>query len=237
MISTLTTVSPKFRAAATAAAACDFDDDGYPEIYVANDVSDNAMFRNRGHGRFQDVSHSAWVADYRGAMGLGIGDWDGDLDFDIFVTHWISEENTLYVKEEGDFLFRDAAEETSLGPPSRMQIGWACDFADFDCDGRPDIAYYGEPKELVVQYNQGTNGWSAPKRWPLEDSQLTPNGLSTGDLNGDERPDLILLDINMPGMNGQQVTHLVTAEHLPTRIVLLTGYDDVEQAIHAAEPR
>ena len=42
-----------------------------------------------------------------------------------------------------------------------------------------------------------------------------------------------ILDVNMPGMNGQQVTHQVTSEHLPTRVVLLTGYDDIEQAIHA----
>jgi DNA-binding NarL/FixJ family response regulator len=47
------------------------------------------------------------------------------------------------------------------------------------------------------------------------------------------KPMVAIVDINMPGMNGQQVTHLVTAEHLVTRVVLLTGYDDVEQAIHA----
>ena len=47
------------------------------------------------------------------------------------------------------------------------------------------------------------------------------------------RPMVAVVDINMPVINGQQVTHMVTSEHLPTRIVLLTGYDDVEQAIHA----
>ena len=64
---------------------------------------------------------------------------------------------------------------------------------DLNSDGRPDIAYYGEPKELVVQYNQGTNGWSAPKRWPITVGQLTPNALTSGDLNGDGRRDLVLL--------------------------------------------
>src|SRR6185436_12973086 len=58
------------------------------------------------------------------------------------------------------------------------------------------IAYYGEPKELVLQYNQGTNGWSSPKRWPIEDGQLTPNALISGDLNGDHRTDLLLLGEN-----------------------------------------
>lgn len=64
---------------------------------------------------------------------------------------------------------------------------------DLNSDGRPDLAYYGEPKELIVQYNEGTNGWGAPKRWPLDDGQLTPNALSAGDLNGDQRTDLLLL--------------------------------------------
>jgi len=47
------------------------------------------------------------------------------------------------------------------------------------------------------------------------------------------QPMVAILDVNMPGLNGQQVTHQVTSEHLPTRVILLTGYDDIEQAIHA----
>ncbi len=77
------------------AAWCDFDEDGWPDLYVANDVSDNVMFRNLGNGKFEDLSHAALVADYRGAMGLGVGDWDNDEDMDIFVTHWIAQENAL----------------------------------------------------------------------------------------------------------------------------------------------
>ena len=65
--------------------------------------------------------------------------------------------------------------------------------ADLNGDPRTDLAYYGDPKELVVQYNEGANGWSAPKRWPIEDGQLGPNALTTGDVNGDGRKDLLLL--------------------------------------------
>src|SRR6266852_4297 len=79
--------------------------------------------------------------------------------------------------------------------------------ADLNGDGRPDVAYYGEPKELVVQFNQGTNGWSAPKRWPLEDGQLSPNALSAGDLNGDGRPDLVLLAENHLYLLAQKEDH------------------------------
>jgi DNA-binding NarL/FixJ family response regulator len=48
------------------------------------------------------------------------------------------------------------------------------------------------------------------------------------------KPSIVLLDVNLPGMNGQQITHQVTQEKLPSRIVLMTGYDDIEQALHAA---
>jgi hypothetical protein len=68
---------------------------------------------------------------------------------------------------------------------------------DLNHDKRPDIAYYGEPKELVVQYSLGTNGWSFPKRWPIEDGVLSPNALTTGDLNGDGLPDIVLLGETM----------------------------------------
>lgn len=64
---------------------------------------------------------------------------------------------------------------------------------DLNGDGRPDLAYYGEPKELVVQYNEGDNKWSMAQRWPIDDGQLSPNGLAAGDLNGDSRTDLVLL--------------------------------------------
>jgi hypothetical protein len=78
---------------------------------------------------------------------------------------------------------------------------------DLNGDGRPDIAYYGEPKELIVLYNEGTNGWSAPKRWPIEDGQLSPNALCTGDLTGHGRTDLLLLADNCIYLLAQQADH------------------------------
>ncbi|HAB18803.1 MAG TPA: VCBS repeat-containing protein [Verrucomicrobiota bacterium] len=65
--------------------------------------------------------------------------------------------------------------------------------ADLNGDGKPDLAYFGEPKELIVQFNQGTNGWSQPRRWPLDDGALDYNALTTGDVNGDGKTDLLLL--------------------------------------------
>jgi hypothetical protein len=79
--------------------------------------------------------------------------------------------------------------------------------ADLNGDGRPDIAYYGDPKELIVLYNQGTNGWSPPKRFQIEDGQLSPNALATGDLNGDGRTDLVLLAENCVYFLAQSPDH------------------------------
>lgn len=127
---------------------CDFDLDGRPDIYVANDVSDNAMFRNAGRGRFEDVSHQALVSDYRGAMGLAVGDYDSDGDFDIFITHWIAQENALFwnmlrngpgITGPPELRFADIADMLGLGQKALNVIGWGTSFFDFDNDGQLDL--------------------------------------------------------------------------------------------------
>jgi len=67
---------------------------------------------------------------------------------------------------------------------------------DLNGDGRPDIAFYGDGKDLEVIYNQGTNGWSDPERWHMENGRTDANALVDGDLNGDGRTDLVLLGDN-----------------------------------------
>ncbi len=107
----------------------DLDDDGWLDLYVANDVSDNALYRNNGDGTFADISHEAWVSDPRGAMGLATGDWDNDLDQDIFVTHWIAQENALYVNLKGNI------------PAPPVADGAPTDVAAADAtDNRTDVA-------------------------------------------------------------------------------------------------
>jgi tetratricopeptide (TPR) repeat protein len=152
------------------AAWADFDLDGWPDLYVANDVSDNAMYHNRGDGTFRDVSHSAWVADYRGAMGLAIGDWDDDGDFDIYITHWMAQENALYENQKGKVAssgaepmhFVDAADQRGLGQIALDFVGWGTEFLDYDNDGRLDLLVVNgstfqredDPSLLVPMRNQ-----------------------------------------------------------------------------------
>ncbi|HSY43855.1 MAG TPA: VCBS repeat-containing protein [Candidatus Acidoferrum sp.] len=68
--------------------------------------------------------------------------------------------------------------------------------ADFNGDGRPDIAFYGDTKDLEVIYNEGTNGWSDPKRWHIDDGSMDANALVQGKLNGSDRTGLALLGDN-----------------------------------------
>ena len=129
------------------AAWCDFDEDGWLDLYVANDVSDNALYRNLGNGKFSDISHTTWVADPRGAMGLAIGDWDNDGDFDIFITHWIAQENALYSNmrigvrgvKPGRIVFMDIADQVGLGQISLDFVKWGTSFFDYDNDGKSDL--------------------------------------------------------------------------------------------------
>lgn len=99
----------------------------------------------------------------------------------------------------------------------------AMSVTDLNGDGRPDIAYYGEPKELVVLYNEGSGNWSTPKRWAIEDGQLTPNALTADDLNGDGRTDLVLLAENNVHLLAQREDHsLSEPEKIPVSGVVMS---------------
>ena len=132
------------------AAWVDFDEDGWPDLYVANDVSDNVLFRNLGNETFEEISHRALVADYRGAMGIAVGDWDGDTDLDMFITHWVAQENALYANRHADLTqrptptptilqFMDVADRYGVGQIALDYIGWGTSFFDYDNDGRLDL--------------------------------------------------------------------------------------------------
>lgn len=97
----------------------DFDDDGWLDLYVANDISDNAFFHNTG-GKFEDISHPALVADYRSAMGLAVGDHDRDGDDDLFISHWIAQENALYDNTWANFNLKSAAPDVR-GPSNQIR--------------------------------------------------------------------------------------------------------------------
>ena len=126
----------------------DLDDDGWLDLYVGNDVSDNLLYRNRHDGSFADISHSSRLADYRSSMGIAIGDWNGDGRQDVFLTHWLAQGNALYdnvpplgprTAKSSPVSFVDESDRYGLGQISLDFIGWGTSFLDYDLDGKLDL--------------------------------------------------------------------------------------------------
>ena len=121
----------------------DFDNDGWPDLYVANDSVPNLMFQNNRDGTFSNVSLISGTAlseegVAQSGMGIGVGDYDRNGYLDIFVTNFARDTNTLY-RNEGNLFFVDATGLSGMGEVSRRYLGWGTDFADFDNDGLQDI--------------------------------------------------------------------------------------------------
>lgn len=121
----------------------DYNEDGYPDIYVANDAVANHLFMNRGGGKYEEVGLSAGVSHNEfgraeGSMGLATGDINGDGKMDLFVTNYSHETNTLYIHSGGDH-FADRTDQAFPGRPSYPYLSWATRFMDLDLDGDEDL--------------------------------------------------------------------------------------------------
>ena len=121
----------------------DFNADGWMDIYVANDETANQLWRSKGDGTFEDValmSGAAYNADGQAEAGMGVtaGDFDGDGDEDLFLTHLTQQTNTLYLND-GSGEFRDASNRFGLGSVSAAYTGFGSRWFDFDHDGWLDL--------------------------------------------------------------------------------------------------
>jgi hypothetical protein len=123
--------------------AFDADGDGDLDLYVANDSDANYLYRNEGDGTFKETGLWSGAAfDANGAaqagMGVAVGDVDGDANLDIFVTNFAEDFSTLYVGE-GDGFFRDASNDSGVGPATYGPLSWGAVLADLDNDGDQDL--------------------------------------------------------------------------------------------------
>ena len=121
----------------------DYDDDGYVDIFVANDAVANFLYHNKRDGTFEDVTLSSGTGYDRNGrpqscMGTDFGDYDRDGKLDLIVTNLEFETHTLY-RNKGDGTFEDSTHETGLGPATFYYAGWGTKFLDFDNDGFQDL--------------------------------------------------------------------------------------------------
>ena len=199
----------------------DFDNDGWPDIYVACDMTPSLLFRNKHDGTFEERGVEAGVAynfdgRLQAGMGVAVADYDRNGFLDIAKTNFSGDLISLYKNEDGRF-FTDAAQQAGLN--SRQLLGWGTAFLDVDEDGWPDLitanghvypevdhpSASGHPlvgdhylqKSLLFR-NLG-NGHFRDITEQAGEGFATPRparGLAIGDLDGDGRPEIVIVNMN-----------------------------------------
>ena len=199
------------------AVSADFDNDGWPDLYVACDMTPSLLFRNRGNGTFEERGEAAGVAfnadgRLQAGMGVAVGDFNNDGFLDLAKTNFSGDLTSLFLNEDGKF-FTDVSAQAGLG--ARQLLGWGIAFVDLDDDGWRDLLtvnghVYPEVENSRVgdRYRQETLLFRNLGHGKFMDltakggpALLTPRvsrGLALGDLDNDGRPEAVILNMNDP---------------------------------------
>ena len=198
-------------------AASDLDGDGFVDLYVANDSTENRFYRGKGDGTFVDATLLSGTGVDRfgrteASMGIAVGDVNGDGKPDLFVTGFDDESDTLYMNL-GARGFEDRTAAAGLEAATMLPVGFGCVLEDFDLDGDLDLAITnGHIIDNIQLYNDGKTYAQRALLFrndgkgrfePIDGGDLTRTpfvgrGLYTGDLDGDGLPELVLTQCNGP---------------------------------------
>ena len=230
----------------------DLDDDGSPDIYVANDLNINLLFHNRGDGTFEDYSLLSGIGVNRegrpeAGMGLAVGDIDGDLDADLAVTNFDVETNTLY-RNLGAMSFEDISSGSGFGLPSFNQLAFGIAAIDLEQDGDLDFYFanghiFEHPHRENVSFRQrdqillgdGAGKFTELRCSELDERRTVGRGLAVADMDNDGDTDLALQecggpfrllenDVNSAGWSGSQLHgRAPNTEGLGARVTLSTS--------------
>ncbi len=193
-------------------AFADFDDDGWTDVFVANDNSEQQLFRNLGNGKFEDVALAAGAAfddkgKYFSGMGVDAADYDNDGKPDVFITALSNETYPLY-KNAGDGLFDYVTQTSGVAQITILGAGWGVKWIDADNDGRRDLFV---AQSHVLDTIERTNSLLKYKQTPLLmrntekgfqnvsfaageifKTDLAARGMAAGDLDNDGDTDVII---------------------------------------------
>jgi hypothetical protein len=196
----------------------DYDDDGWPDMYVACDSTASILYRNNHDGTFKDVAITAGAAfnedgHAQAGMGSTAGDYNGDGRLDIFKTNFSDDTATLY-RNNGDGTFDDVTFAAGLGLHTQY-LGWGTMFFDFDNDGWPDLilvnghvypevdsqrlgSNFQEPRILYHNNGNGTFADISPDAGPGITNVSSSRGLAIGDLWNDGKLSAVVSNMNAP---------------------------------------
>jgi enediyne biosynthesis protein E4 len=201
-----------------AATAADFDNDGWPDTYVASDSTYSLLFTNNRDGTFREEGLIIGVAlnedgMEQAGMGIAVGDFNLDGSLDIFKTHFSDDTNGLY-RNNGAANFEDLTMRAGLGVETRF-IGWGAGIVDLDNDGNPDLFYvtgnvYPEIESVFPAYPLKTprvvfrnlgNGKFEELIEEAGPGIATPHssrGCAFGDFDNDGDVDILIVNLNQP---------------------------------------
>jgi hypothetical protein len=197
----------------------DYDNGGWPDLYVANDTGPNFLYHNNHDGTFTDQGMLAGAAlssegDADGSMGVDFGDYDHDGRLDIFVTNFADQEDNLY-HNLGAKGFDDVSWKAGVAKPGYPYVKWGTGFFDFDNDGWVDLfeatghvypqmdqleggARYKEPLLLYMNNHDGTFTESAAAAGLAAVPVASWRGAAFGDVANDGNVDVLLLNVDGP---------------------------------------
>jgi enediyne biosynthesis protein E4 len=200
------------------AVAADYDNDGWPDIYVACDSTPSWLFRNQHDGTFREQGLERGVAlsedgMEQAGMGIGTGDYDLDGNLDIFKTHFADDTNVLY-RSDGKGYFTDTTIRAGLGVETRF-VGWGTGIVDLDNDGLPDLflatgSVYPEVERQLPAYpfrtprlvfrNLGGGRFEEliDEAGPGVAAAHTSRGCAFGDFDNDGDVDILVMNMNEP---------------------------------------